>query len=95
MILLSITSNTPQNHGGTRMSLREQSLQEKRYLKEKEVKELYGLGYTAIRTLVKNRQLRRRMVGRAWRYPVDDLEAIFSADTRVSHRYRKRRKDYL
>lgn len=77
------------------MSLREQSLQEKRYLKEKEVKELYGLGYTAIRTLVKNRQLRRRMVGRAWRYPVDDLEAIFSADTRVSHRYRKRRKDYL
>jgi len=59
---------------------------EKRYLCYNEVRALYGIGRDAITTLVRNRQLRRRMVGKAWRYPVADLEAIFSADTRVSHR---------
>jgi len=58
----------------------------KRYLCYTEVHELYGIGRDAITTLVRNRQLRRRMVGKAWRYPVADLEAIFSPDTRISHR---------
>lgn len=61
---------------------------EKRYLTFNEVWEVYGIGRKTITKLVRARQLRRRMVGKAWRYPVADLEAIFSADTRISHRRR-------
>lgn len=68
------------------MSMLAKPSTEKRYLCYNEVHELYGIGRDAIKTLVRNRQLRRRMVGNAWRYPVSDLEAIFSADTRISHR---------
>lgn len=59
---------------------------EKRYLTFNEVWEVYGIGRKSIAKFVRDRQLRRRMVGKAWRYPVADLEAIFSADTRISHR---------
>ena len=67
------------------MSLLEKPIAEKRYLTFPEVWDLYGIGRKTIAKYVRSRQLRRRMVGKAWRYPVADLEAIFSADTRVSH----------
>lgn len=51
---------------------------EKKYLKEAEVKAIYGIGYRAIQRLVRERQLRRKLVANAWRYPVTDLEKIFS-----------------
>ena len=61
------------------------TLSSKKYLTFNEVWEMYGIGRKSIARFVRDRQLRRRMVGKAWRYPVADLEAIFSADTRVSH----------
>ena len=61
------------------------TLSSKKYLTFNEVWEMYGIGRKSIARFVRDRQLRRRMVGKAWRYPVSDLEAIFSADTRVSH----------
>lgn len=64
----------------------------KRYLTFSEVWEVYGIGRKTIAKYVRERQLRRRMVGKAWRYPVDDLERIFSADTRVSHGARRMRR---
>ena len=67
------------------MSILGKPIAEKRYLTFPEVWELYGIGRKTITRLVRGRQLRRRMVGKAWRYPVSDLEAIFSSDTRVSH----------
>ena len=70
------------------MSILEKPIAAKRYLTCPEVWELYGIGRKTITKLVRGRQLRRRMVGKAWRYPVVDLEAIFSADTRISHRRR-------
>ena len=68
------------------MSILERQTAEKRYLTFREVWAVYGIGRKTIAKYVCARQLRRRMVGKAWRYPVADLEAIFSADTRVSHR---------
>lgn len=50
----------------------------KKYLTRTEIREVYGLGYTIIRRLVAERKLRRVKVGKAWRYPVADLEKIFS-----------------
>lgn len=70
------------------MSILEKPIAAKRYLTFPEVWELYGIGRKTITKLVRGRLLRRRMVGKAWRYPVADLEAIFSADTRISHRRR-------
>lgn len=71
------------------MSLLEKPVSEKRYLCYQEVRLLYGIGRDAIRTLVRSRQLRRSKVGTAWRYPVSDLERIFSSDTRISRRIAK------
>ena len=68
------------------MSILERQTAEKRYLTFPEVWAVYGIGRKTIAKFVRARQLRRRMVGKAWRYPVADLEAIFSADTRISHR---------
>lgn len=68
------------------MSLFEKPVAAKRYLTFPEVWAVYGIGRKSIAKFVRERQLRRRMVGKAWRYPVADLEAIFSADTRISHR---------
>ena len=68
------------------MSLFPKPVSEKRYLTFNEVHAVYGIGRKIIAKYVRARQLRRRMVGTAWRYPVADLEAIFSADTRISHR---------
>ena len=67
------------------MSLFAKQPQEKRYLTFVEVQAVYGIGRKTINKLVVARQLRRRMVGKAWRYPVADLEAVFSSDTRISH----------
>ena len=68
------------------MSFFPKPVAEKRYLTFNEVHAVYGIGRKIIAKYVRARQLRRRMVGTAWRYPVADLEAIFSADTRISHR---------
>lgn len=68
------------------MSILAKPVAEKRYLTFPEVWAVYGIGRKSIAKFVRERQLRRRMVGKAWRYPVADLEAIFSADTRISHR---------
>lgn len=70
------------------MSILSKPITEKRYLTFNEVRALYGIGRELVTRLVRERQLHRRMVGKAWRYPVEDLEAIFSADTRISHRRR-------
>ena len=70
------------------MSILSKPVAEKRYLTFNEVWALYGIGRKTIARFVRERQLHRRMVGKAWRYPVADLEAIFSADTRISHRRR-------
>lgn len=70
------------------MSILGKPLAEKRYLTFPEVRALYGIGRDIVTRLVRERQLRRRKVGTAWRYPVADLEEIFSADTRISHRRR-------
>lgn len=51
---------------------------ERKFLTRKEVQAIYGLGYTALRRLVFERKLKRVKVGKAWRYPVADLEKIFS-----------------
>ena len=71
------------------MSLFEKPVAEKRYLTFPEVWEVYGIGRKSIAKFVRDRQLRRRMVGKAWRYPVADLEAIFSAET-LTRRARRR-----
>lgn len=71
------------------MSLFEKPVAEKRYLTFPEVWEVYGIGRKSITKLVRERQLRRRKVGKAWRYPVADLEAIFSAET-LPRRARRR-----
>ena len=68
------------------MSILSKRVSTKRYLTFNAVWEVYGIGRKSIAKFVRKRQLRRRMVGKAWRYPVADLEAIFSADTRISHR---------
>ena len=68
------------------MSILTRQTTEKRYLTFPEVWAVYGIGRKTIAKFVRARQLRRRMVGKACRYPVADLEAIFSADTRISHR---------
>ena len=60
------------------MSIFPKPAAEKRYLTFNEVRDVYGIGRKTVTKLVRERQLRRRMVGRAWRYPVVDLEAIFS-----------------
>jgi len=69
------------------MSIIAPAVTEKRYLTYPEVRALYGIGRDTVTNLVRDRQLRRRMVGRAWRYPVADLERIFSPDTRDHRRY--------
>ena len=51
---------------------------EKRYLNFREVEAVYGIGRKTVARLVRERHLRRRMVGTAWRYSVEDLETIFS-----------------
>lgn len=50
----------------------------KKYIKSKEVSEQYGLGYKAIRTLVRDRKLGRAKVANAWRYSVDELDCVMS-----------------
>ena len=70
---------------GMKMSILGKTIAEKKYLTFNEVWDVYGIGRKTIAKFVRARQLRRRMVGKAWRYPVADLEAIFSADTRISH----------
>ncbi len=64
------------------MSMWETPVAQKKYLTFPEVRELYGIGRKMVANLVRARQLRRRMVDKAWRYPVADLENIFSSDTR-------------
>lgn len=71
------------------MSILTKPVAEKRYLTFPEVWEVYGIGRKSIAKLVRERQLRRRKVGKAWRYPVADLEAIFSAET-LTRRARRR-----
>lgn len=60
------------------MSLFDKPIAEKRYLTFREVEMLYGIGRKTVARLVRERHLRRRMVGTAWRYSVEDLESIFS-----------------
>lgn len=77
------------------MSILTKPITAKRYLTFLEVQALYGIGRKAVARLVRERQLRRQMVGRAWRYPVADLEAIFSADTRDHRRRDGKRRNSL
>lgn len=51
---------------------------EKKYLSYKEVKEIYGISRTLIDNLVYERKITRVKVGRTWRYPVRDLERVFT-----------------
>ena len=51
---------------------------EKKYLSYKEVKEIYGISRTLIDNLVAERKITRAKVGRTWRYPVQDLERLFT-----------------
>ena len=51
---------------------------EKKYLSYKEVKEIYGISRTLIDNLVYERKITRTKVGRTWRYPVRDLERVFT-----------------
>ena len=51
---------------------------EKKYLSYKEVKEIYGISRTLIDNLVYERKITRAKVGRTWRYPVRDLERVFT-----------------
>ena len=51
---------------------------EKKYLSYKEVKEIYGISRTLIDNLVYERKITRAKVGRTWRYPVRDLEQLFT-----------------
>ena len=73
------------------MSILSKPITEKRYLTFVEVRDVYGIGRKTIAKFVRARQLRRRMVGKAWRYPVADLEAIFSGETRIAARYKMQR----
>lgn len=50
----------------------------KKYLSYKEVKEIYGISRTLIDNLVYERKITRTKVGRTWRYPVRDLERVFT-----------------
>ncbi len=50
----------------------------RQYLKTSEVKTEYGIGRRAINTLVRNRQLKRKKVGHAFRYSIEELEKVFS-----------------
>ncbi len=57
---------------------------EKKYLNYQELHAQYGIGRKAVNGLVYARKLRRSKVGNAWRYPVADLERIFTPRTGVA-----------
>lgn len=50
---------------------------ERRYLTLREIRLVYGVGWRTVKNAVYDRKLKRKKVGRAWRYSVENLERLF------------------